>query len=716
MKPLSPWRTIAFSALGGAVSGLLAFGLSLFEYGNGGGESVRQAVLEHYLGYLVLCNAKLALCLAVAGAFWGTVAGVGLAALASLANRRPGRAPSVAAGGAGLFVATFYELCRWLSDSPGSVATLWPYATSRLDVLYDHVLPWMLDLAAALTGSVLALLVLAALAARAATDLRSRLDATRAALERRLAAITRLVRPATPLILAIGAIGLGAAAGAREPRDGRPNFVFLMSDSLRADRLDAKRGGEPVMPAVARLAEQGTSFRSCFVPIARTTESLVTLMTGTWPRTHGVRTSWEEARPLPVATLPATLAAAGYETIAIGDWSAPDFTKFSMGFARAHVPPETWSLKTFIGRGGRLTALLANLLVPGPIAEAFVPEVAYYPGIDVQALVRPHVVSELERCARGERPFFMTVFTGNTHAPFTPARGHHREFADASYHGPNRYGLWARTVDQALALQSESMRERDLLQLEAVYDASARTFDDEVAVVLERLAALGLESNTIVCVLSDHGTAFYERGSFGQGNEIVSDVSNRIPFVVHDPRSKVPAHAVEHIVREVDIAPTVLDLAGVAAPPSMEGRSLGPYLEGDPVDLHLRAYGETGLWIGKQAWQEEELDFGFPDIAAMSECNDWASGIFRIKPRWVRLMIRAQHRMVRDERWKLVYIPTRSGYRVKLYDVTKGDAGGDVSAENPEVTSQLLAVLRETLAREPAEALNEPLPPPRRRS
>jgi arylsulfatase A-like enzyme len=700
--------SVARSAAAGAAFGLLAYVLSLSEYGNGGGSHARQAVLDHYVGLLLVTNVRFAAILAVAGAVWGLLAGLALVVFTSLRERRPSAVAAIAVGATAPALAFLQGFCRWLLDSPETVLAFWPYDASRLDGLYDHVRLWMLDAAAIGAASLAGALVLLAAALRAKTWVAAR--------ARVLVRPRRLVTLA-PLSGALALVPIPfvlASSPAPSPRaDPRPNVLIMMSDTLRQDRTERLRDGEPVMPNVLRLAREGTTFRSCFVPIARTTESVVTLMTGAWPQKHGVRSSWAAADALPVPTLSQTFARAGYETVVLGDWSGTDFTKFPMGFERSHLPAETWSLKTFVARGGRLTGLLLLALVPQRVAEWVCPEIVYQPGADASGPVRRLAFAELERVASSPRPFYMQIFTGNTHAPFTPSGVHHRRFSDPAYRGPNRYGLWARTVDDALKLQSRGMLEKDRAQLEAVYDAAARTFDDDVGAYLARLSALGLERNTIVAVLSDHGTAFYERGSFGQGNEIVSDVSNRIPFVLLDPRRPPRVHAVDHVVREVDIMPTLLALAGLEVPATCDGVSVARYRDEPGLDLGLVAYGETGLWIGKQPWQDGEHDFGFPNVDEMVDVKDWSSGLIVVEDRWIRLMIRAQHRMVRDDRWKLLYVPSRSGVATKLYDVSQGDAGGDVAATHPDVVRALMPRLERFLAREP-DVWHDPLPERRR--
>jgi arylsulfatase A-like enzyme len=169
------------------------------------------------------------------------------------------------------------------------------------------------------------------------------------------------------------------------------------------------------------------------------------------------------------------------------------------------------------------------------------------------------------------------------------------------------------------------------------------------------------------------------------------------------------------MVRSTDLAPTILDLASVPAPRTMAGTSLVPWLRGARDETGLVAYAETGLWIGQQRWQTRELDFGFPSLMGMVEVNDWESTTITIKPQWLRLMIRAQHRMVRDGRWKLVATPTRAGGRLELYDVASGDDAKDVASFHPEVVLRLFRTLATWIGREDPAAWADPLPPPQRR-
>jgi arylsulfatase A-like enzyme len=705
----------AWAMIGGAATALALYFASLREYGAGDAGPAGRFAIEHYLVQVLLANAKLALLLVLAGAAWGLVAAPIVRAAASLLGRHPSRKVSFAAGGAMFLAATARALVARLVEAPASVVVVWPYATSRLDPLWDHATPLRVALATALAVAAGVALVVAGEVAALRRGEPSVVAAVRKVLTLARRPHVVVAAAAAAAVVPIGVLGFFALPGHARPASARPNVIVLLSDSLRADRIGAVRDGVPVTPAIDRLAARGTTFANYFVPVARTTESLVTLVTGTWPSTHGVRTSWigPEQRALPVPSFMRSLAASGYECWATGDWSGCDFAKFDGWFDRTEVPPETWSMRTLIARGGRLTALLVKLHYTNALGEWLCPEVFFYPGAHATPSVTRRVFSRLDHAAQSGRPQLIVAFYGPTHAPFTAAGEHIRRFADPEYRGPNRYCLMAKTIDEAVSIQNGHLRRSDLQQVQAIYDASVRTFDDEVARVVARLEELDLDRRTIVIVSSDHGTAFYERGSFGQGNEIASDVSNRVPLVVLDPRSPQVARRVSQVVREVDVAPTILDLAGAPCPPSVEGVSLRPLLSGPPRELGLLAYGETGLWIGKQPWQSEELDFGFPSIFDMVEVPDLESGWIATQKRWVKLMIRAQHRMVRDARWKLLYVPTRTSVRITLYDLASPQPERDVAALHPDVVDRLKKVLESFIAREPADAFTAPLPPPR---
>src|SRR5205085_9309483 len=133
-------------------------------------------------------------------------------------------------------------------------------------------------------------------------------------------------------------------------------------------------------------------------------------------------------------------------------------------------------------------------------------------------------------------------------------------------------------------LGSEALPDdEDVTQIRALYDGAVTAIDDAVARVLGTLRSLGLDKNTIVVVTAAHGETLYDYGhGQGHGDHLFGDESTHVPLVVVDPRRKGTAHS-PAIARDVDIAPTVYDLTGIAPGPNLDGRSLVPILDGNAM-------------------------------------------------------------------------------------------------------------------------------------
>jgi arylsulfatase A-like enzyme len=204
-----------------------------------------------------------------------------------------------------------------------------------------------------------------------------------------------------------------------------------------------------------------------------------------------------------------------------------------------------------------------------------------------------------------------------------------------------------------------------------------------------------------VVVTSDHGETLYEGGhGQGHGDHLFGDEGTHVPLVIFDPR-KSP-RAVGAVVRDVDLAPTLYAMTDVRAPEDLDGRSLAPALEGADLPSAL-AYAETGLWFTEDiAGLPADLRLPYPGVARMTEV-DPAHNDEVVLQRAVRpLTIVAKHRMVRDERYKLVYAPTRMGPKFLLFD-TEADPQEthDIAADHPAELARLKSELLGWMARDP---------------
>jgi arylsulfatase A-like enzyme len=178
----------------------------------------------------------------------------------------------------------------------------------------------------------------------------------------------------------------------------------------------------------------------------------------------------------------------------------------------------------------------------------------------------------------GDRPFFLFLHLYDPHWHYDPPEAQRRLF-EKPYAG-TLTGNWKDFSKHVRSNTSPA----DLDHLLALYDGEIRYADDEIGRVLDHLKTRGLDRGTLVITTSDHGEEFLEHGSWEHQKTLYEEVI-RIPLVVNGPGvtpRKEPAQT-----SLLDVMPTILEWAGVAASPSQQGRSLL-----SPVG-EREAYGET---------------------------------------------------------------------------------------------------------------------------
>jgi arylsulfatase A-like enzyme len=464
---------------------------------------------------------------------------------------------------------------------------------------------------------------------------------------------------------------------ARPPRrtpkhaaDAPPNILMIGSDTLRADRLGKLGYRRALTPNIDQLAEHGVLFSNCYVPCARTAPSLISLMTGTWPHTHGIRDNFnaDDVTRLKVDALPHLLKAQGYRTAAISDWCGSDMGKFSFGFDYTDLPEDQWNLKYLIRQGPKDLRLFLSLFTHNRLGRLLLPEIYYLGGVP---LTKPmgkyarHLVSGL---ADSTQPFFLNVFYSTTHPPFASEWPWYTRFSDPTYNGESKFAM-TRLTDpfEIIRQQGAPKEEFDLDQIIDLYDGCVAEFDDEVGKMLRHLDVCGLASNTIVVVYSDHGMEFFEHDTWGQGNSAVGNFSSHIPLLIRDPRRNA-CGIVDQVVRSIDLAPTLLELIGANLVTSMDGVSLATCFAEHQYCPQLDAFNETGIWVANIPGLPEK-HLRYPDLLELMGVPDRASGTMSIKPEYTMRIMEAKDRMIRRGRWKLTYQPLTNGHILQLFDI-----------------------------------------------
>jgi arylsulfatase A-like enzyme len=313
-------------------------------------------------------------------------------------------------------------------------------------------------------------------------------------------------------------------------------------DSWRADRLDARYDGQPAMPNVAALMARGVTFRNAFAQSGWTMPALVAILTGRYPVAIDVTGASTAVLPSGARLFPEILDLYGYHTAIVwGPGVESGFPVLSRGAA--------WTRRRAAGIAGEHDTAPYDVWLAQPPAEPFL-----------------LVLHELD--ANVPDAAFLRAHEHDLEAG--PACG------DANYLATFERLLPTLGDDNAMA------------HVVRHYDGVLHGYDAMIGALLARLDAAGLLAHTVVVVTSNHGQDFGDHGP-GIKHGGLYDVTLRVPLVVAGPGA-TGGRVVTSPVQGIDLAPTLLDLAGIPADRTMDGRSFAPLLAGadDGPDLTER--------------------------------------------------------------------------------------------------------------------------------
>jgi tetratricopeptide (TPR) repeat protein len=304
----------------------------------------------------------------------------------------------------------------------------------------------------------------------------------------------------------------------------RPHILLVTIDTLRADRV-----GVGVAPTLDRLASRGVQFTAARTAVPLTLPSHTTLMTGLWPPAHGVRENGVDRLSSEHATLATLLKGAGYRTA---------------GFVGAFVLDRRFGLSqgfdTYDDQIPRDPNATDRLEAERPASAVVDRALGWLDGLALP----PSPAAG----ASPASPFFVWIHLYDPHAPYNPPAA----FLDQVTR--LEAGRRAQTSDEGLR-----------------YDGEVAYADSQVGRVLEWLRAHALVDRTLVVVAGDHGEGLTQHGERTHGM-LLYDSTLRVPLIIAAPHHT--AARVEDAVSLVDVAPTILRVAGVAAPAAMAGHDL----------------------------------------------------------------------------------------------------------------------------------------------
>ena len=373
------------------------------------------------------------------------------------------------------------------------------------------------------------------------------------------------------LLAILGSTGSSSSAGAAETP---PNIIFLLTDDQRWDTLGVSGNSIIQTPNLDQLARQGVRFDNVFVTTSICATSRASILTGQYARRHGI---WDFLTGLTEEQLAGSylgrLKEAGYHLGFVGKWGVADPPKDYFDYDRAFSGQGQYRLEVD-GQERHLTSVMGDQIV------------------------------EFLQGAPADRPFCLSVSFKAAHVqdsydlsqePFPYDPRLESLYQEATIPPPPSA---LPTLFESLPeiLQNSEARLRWAIRFwgPARYQESVKGYyrlisgvDDVVGRLRQTLNERGLSEQTAIVFTGDNG---FFLGEFGlAGKWTPHEASIRVPLVIFDPRLSEQSveRRVDHFALNIDMAPTLLGLAGLPPGEEMQGRSLVPLLHGE---------GEDGGW------------------------------------------------------------------------------------------------------------------------
>jgi len=403
----------------------------------------------------------------------------------------------------------------------------------------------------------------------------------------------------------------GAVADGQDNK--RPNFVVVVVDDMRIDEYGA--GGHPFLqtPNIDRLASEGASFSRAYHVTPLCSPNRASLLTGQYVARHGIFDNTARSHASHRLQLfPAHLQQAGYRTAHVGKWHMGNDASPRPGY-------DYWV--SFAGQGRSIDPVLWE-------GEGLHEVKGYITDIFTDRAVR-----FIEQSAG--QPFFVYVAHKAIHpdsrqlddgsvdleygSRFVPAERHRDRYARASlgdhYRRQNSTGelRGKPVIAEALSVRNQLLQTHPLARLMPT-TVSAETIraraemmlavDEGLGRIVETLERQGVLDETVVVLTSDNGYFFNEHGLTVE-RRLPYEPAVRSPLLVRYPRMIEAGSRVDQLYSSIDLAPTVLDLAGVQVPEHVQGVSQKRVFDGSAttprqqVLLEYYSHENPFVWTAK---------------------------------------------------------------------------------------------------------------------
>jgi hypothetical protein len=318
------------------------------------------------------------------------------------------------------------------------------------------------------------------------------------------------------------------------PKRTFDHIYVWMIDTLRADKVRVYNPKTNVItPNYDAFAADATRFLWAQVPGTWSLPSQASMLTGVYPNVH--KATEHESKinaQLPIA--PEIFKKAGFRT---GLFSSNGYVSSKWGFGRGFDENRNFVRENLPNGADNLWATAKKWILPGKAKPQFV----------YLAVIEPHVI-------------------------YNPKKEFLKLYWDKPYGGPIKPVLTGIQLGK-IKKGTLKVNDTDKAYLEALHNAEITQSDTAFGVFLADLKAAGLYDTSAVIVISDHGDEFWDHGDCGHAQAPHQELVH-VPFMIHAPGLLPAGGAIEAEVEAMDLAPTLLELAGIAIPDSMQGQSV----------------------------------------------------------------------------------------------------------------------------------------------
>jgi arylsulfatase A-like enzyme len=422
---------------------------------------------------------------------------------------------------------------------------------------------------------------------------------------------------------------IGSSLACSNPADlPEPRHLVLISiDTLRADYLSAYGHPFTRSPHIDTLAEQGLVFENHIASAPTTLASHTSLMTGTWPHTHGAPRNGFVVAPDNVM-LAEVLARHGFETAGfVSAFPLSARFGFDQGF-------EHWDDELNIDKSAHPGQFEQSQRSADQVTNA---AIAWLPN------------------PLADERLFLFVHYFDVHAPYVQPAPFDRMYREDGLRADGSYATIKRARRELRKKGSTPLNE----VLKRSYAAGISYVDHELGRLLDALAEGKILDDAVVVITSDHGEAMDEHSELWDHGFTTYESATRIPLIVRLPPGGPAGARPRALVSNIDVMPSLLELLGVPIPAGVEGLSFAA------------AFGQKEL--------AEHREAAFSEATKPYDTRHEAGAEWQNERKF---------RSIRTPRWKLVRRPLRD--QTRLFDLSHDPREQrDLSGQRPKLTMKL---------------------------